>query len=167
ERLHRQKKGIVVVVSEGLKNKDGKPIVAPIFKMDRAVYYGDVSAHLANLVIKNLGIKARSEKPGLCGRASIAFQSDTDRQEAILAGKTAVEAAIEGQTGVMVGFERRPGAVYAVKPVLIPIEKVMLEERLLPAEYISGGGNDVTPEFCNWCRPLMGGPLRRFASLRP
>lgn len=166
EALHQQKKGIVVVVSEGLKNKDGDPIVAPIFKMDRAVYYGDVSAHLANLVIKNLGIKARSEKPGLCGRASIAFQSDIDREEAILAGKTAVEAAIAGQTGVMVGFQRIPGAVYQVKPVLIPIQQVMLEERLLPAEYISAGGNDVTPEFCNWCRPLIGGPLRNFVSLR-
>ncbi|MFV0353398.1 MAG: diphosphate--fructose-6-phosphate 1-phosphotransferase [Oscillospiraceae bacterium] len=167
EALHQQKKGIVVVVSEGLKNKDGDPIVAPIFKMDRAVYYGDVSAHLANLVIKNLGIKARSEKPGLCGRASIAFQSDIDREEAILAGKTAVEAAIAGQTGVMVGFQRIPGAVYQVKPVLIPIQQVMLEERLLPTEYISADGNDVTPEFCNWCRPLIGGPLRNFVSLRP
>lgn len=167
DRLHHKKKGIVVVASEGLKNKKGEPIVAPIFKMDRAVYYGDVSAHLASLVIKKLGIKARSEKPGLCGRASIAFQSEVDRQEAVLAGKTAVEAAIAGQTGVMVGFERLPGAVYAVKPVLIPIKNVMLEERLLPAEYISSAGNDVTPEFCNWCRPLLGGPLRRFISLRP
>ena len=42
---------------EGLKKEDGTPVVDPIYKTDRAVYYGDVSAHLANLVIKRLGIK--------------------------------------------------------------------------------------------------------------
>jgi 6-phosphofructokinase len=168
ERLHKVQKGIVVVVGEGLKNKEGEPIVPPIFKMDRAVYYGDVSSHLANLVIQKLGIKARGEKPGLCGRASIALQSDVDREEAILAGKVAVRAAIEGQTGVMVGFERQqPAEPYAVKPILIPIEQVMLEERLIPKEYVNSAGNDVTQSFCDWCRPLIGGPLRSFASFRP
>lgn len=58
----------------------------PIFQVGRATYYGDVSAHLANLVIKKLGIKARSEKPGISNRASIAFQSETDRDEAVLVG---------------------------------------------------------------------------------
>ena len=87
----QEKKGIVVVASEGLKKKDGSPIVDPIFKVGRAVYYGDVGTHLANLVIKKLGYKARSEKPGLCGRASIAFQSDVDREEAIIAGAEAVK----------------------------------------------------------------------------
>ena len=69
-----KKGGVVVVASEGLTGPDGQPIVEPIFQVGRATYYGDVSAHLANLVIKKLGVKARSEKPGICGRASIAFQ---------------------------------------------------------------------------------------------
>ena len=50
----------VVVASEGLHYADGTPIVEPVFRLGRAVYYGDVGAHLANLVIKKLGIKARS-----------------------------------------------------------------------------------------------------------
>jgi len=132
----------------------------------RAVYYGDVGTHLANLIIKELGIKARSEKPGICGRASIAFQSQVDREEAILAGREAVKAAVRGETGVMVGFERLPGKEYGVRPCLIPVERVMLEERTLPAEYINEAGNDVTDAFLDWCRPLLGGPLRPFADLR-
>ena len=71
----------------------------------RAVYYGDVSSHLANLVVKKLGIKARSEKPGLCGRASVALQSSVDREEARQAGIEALKSAVEGHSGVMVGFE--------------------------------------------------------------
>lgn len=106
KKLYDEIGGVVVVVSEGLKNEKGDPVVKPVFKTDRAIYYGDVSAHLANLVIKKLGIKARNEKPGLCGRASIAWQSPVDRDEARLAGETALQFALQGKQGVMVGFER-------------------------------------------------------------
>lgn len=166
ERLHREKGGVVVVASEGLKKADGTPIVEPIFQVGRAVYYGDVSAHLANLVIKRLGIKARSEKPGLCGRASIAFQSTVDRDEAILAGEEAVKAAVAGKTGVMVGFERLPGSDYQTRVIHIPIEQVMLEERVVPDAFINKAGNGVTDAFVEWCRPLIGEPLRPFVSFQ-
>lgn len=149
--------GVVVVVSEGLKKEDGTPIVDPIFKTDRAVYYGDVSAHLANLVVKRLGIKARSEKPGLCGRASIAWQSPVDREEARLAGQEALHLAVKGHTGVMVGFEREETeGPYKIRMIQIPIEKVMLLEKTLPDAYLNARGNDVTEDFVKWCRPLIG-----------
>ena len=164
--LVEKKGGVVVVASEGLTGPDGKPIVEPIFQVGRATYYGDVSAHLANLVIKKLGIKARSEKPGICGRASIAFQSSVDREEAILAGAEAVKAAVEGETGVMIGFERLPGAEYAVRPIRIPIQQVMLTERTMPDEFINRRGNDVTDAFVEWCRPLIGEPLRTFVTFK-
>ena len=164
--LRRKKGGVVVVASEGLTGPDGKPIVEPIFQVGRATYYGDVSAHLANLVIKKLGVKARSEKPGICGRASIAFQSSVDREEAILAGAEAVKAAVEGETGVMIGFERLPGAEYAVRPIRIPIQQVMLTERTMPDEFINRRGNDVTEAFVEWCRPLIGEPLRTFVTFK-
>lgn len=164
--LYEKKGGVVVVASEGLKNKQGEPIVAPVFKVGRSVYYGDVSAHLANLVIQRLGIKARSEKPGICGRASSAFQSEIDRDEAIIAGAEAAKAAFEGKTGVMVGFERLPGKEYKCKTKLIPIEEVMLHERILPDKYINKRGNDVTDEFVEWCRPLIGSPLKEFISFK-
>ena len=164
--LVEKKGGVVVVASEGLTGPDGKPIVEPIFQVGRATYYGDVSAHLANLVIKKLGVKARSEKPGICGRASIAFQSSVDREEAILAGAEAVKAAVEGETGVMIGFERLPGAEYAVRPIRIPIQQVMLTERTMPDEFINRRGNDVTDAFVEWCRPLIGEPLRTFVTFK-
>ncbi|NLE16714.1 MAG: diphosphate--fructose-6-phosphate 1-phosphotransferase, partial [Spirochaetales bacterium] len=102
--LYEKHGGVVVVASEGLRTKTGEPIVKPIFQVGRSVYYGDVSAHLCNLVIQRLGIKARSEKPGILGRCSIAFQSDVDREEAVLVGRAAVKAMLEGRSEVMVGF---------------------------------------------------------------
>ena len=148
--------GVVVVASEGLKDESGKPVVPPIFQTGRSVYYGDVGAYLAELVIKKLGIKARSEKPGLCGRASISLQSPVDREEAVLAGREALKAAMEGCTGIMIGFARREQEKYEVCPIRIPVEQVMLTERTVPASYINNRGNDVTDAFVSWCRPLTG-----------
>jgi len=161
KRLYEEKGGVVVVASEGLKGPDGEPIVPPIFRSGRSVYYGDVSAYLAELVIKRLGIKARSEKPGLCGRASMALQSPVDREEAILAGREALKAAVSGESGVMVGFVREETAdgSYKVKVRMIPIEEVMLHERVMPVEYQNSRGNDVTEAYAKWCGPLLGAEI--------
>ena len=164
--LQKKQGGVVVLVSEGLHDKNGESIVPPIFKSERAVYYGDVSSHLANLVVKKLGIKARSEKPGLCGRASVALQSSVDREEARQAGAAALKSAVEGHSGVMVGFERVPGTVYQMKTKLVPIKEVMLYERKMPDSFINERGNDVTQEFVDWCRPLIGEPLPEFLNFK-
>lgn len=164
KKLYDKLGGVVVVASEGLKDEKGDPIVPPIFKSGRATYYGDVSAHLANLVVKKLGIKARSEKPGICGRASIAWQSPVDRDEAVLAGREALKVAMNGESGVMIGFirdETKDGS-YKIHVERIPIEQVMLYERVIPESYVNERRNDVTEEFVNWCRPLIGPELRDF-----
>lgn len=166
QKLIEEKHGVVVVASEGLKDKDGKPIVEPVFKVGRATYFGDVSAHLANLVIKHLGYKARSEKPGLLGRASIALSSDVDRREAILAGEEAVRAACAGENGKMVGFIRESTIPYRVRTTLIDVNDVMLVEKKMPDEYINEAGNGVTQAFLDWCAPLIGEPLGKLISLR-
>ena len=163
KRLYDRLGGVIVVASEGLKNEKGDPIVDPILTKGRDVYFGDVSSHLAMLVIKELGIKARSEKPGILGRSSATLQSATDREEAIRAGAFAAKAAIEGSTGDMVGFERASAPSYACETILIPIEQVMMTEAVLPDNFINERGNDVTQAFIDYCKPLIGGPLPEYA----
>lgn len=164
KKLLETKKGIVVVASEGLKNMDGEPVVDPVFQVGRATYFGDVSAHLANLVIKRLGYKARGEKPGLLGRASILLQSSVDREEAELAGALACKAVMAGETGKMVAFKRVSQEPYQMEPFLVDIDEVMMYEKTVPDEYINEAGNGVTKEFLEWCRPLIGGELPRMIS---
>ena len=165
-RLIEKKKGVVVVVSEGLRDEKGEPVAEPVFTSGRDVYFGDVCGHLANLVQQKLGYKARAEKPGLLGRASIAYQSSVDREEARLAGELACRAVLEGETGKMVAFRREEGAAYKVTPILVPIEQVMLEEKKLPDAFINAAGNDVTDAFVRWAAPLIGEPLGRMVSFR-
>lgn len=164
QKLLRTKTGIVVVVSEGLKDKNKVPIVDPVFEDGRAVYFGDVSSHLANLVIRKLGYKARGEKPGLLGRASVLLQSSVDREEAQMAGEEACRAVINGISGKMVAFRRASVNPYEISPFLVDIDKVMLCERVMPEEYINAEGNGVTEAFTEWCRPLIGGNLTEMVS---
>lgn len=164
KKLLEKKSGIVVVASEGLKDKEGNTIVEPVFQTERATYFGDVSAHLANLVIKKLGYKARSEKPGLLGRASIPLQSKVDREEAELAGKLACEAVLRGESGKMVAFRRVSTEPYVMEPFLVDIDEVMMYERTVPDEYINEEGNGVTEAFKEWCRPLIGEELPKMIS---
>lgn len=164
QRLIEEKGSGVVVVSEGLHTAGGSPVAPPLMTVGRATYFGDVSAHLARLVISELGYKARSEKPGLIGRASIAWQSPVDREEAVACGREATRAVLEGDSGTMVGIERVSSEPYEARLTRIPIERVMLDERTMPDEYINERSNGVTDAFRSWCRPLLGPALPRFAS---
>ena len=159
KKLLEKKSGILVVASEGLTDEEGKPIVKPVFKTERATYFGDVSSHLANLVIQKLGYKARGEKPGLLGRASIFMQSQVDIEEAQLAGEMACRAALNGESGKMVAFSRVSENPYEMKPFLVDIDEVMMYERKMPDEFINEEGNGVTQAFLDWCRPLIGEEL--------
>jgi 6-phosphofructokinase 1 len=163
KKLHDELGGVVVVASEGLKYENGEPIVKPIFKTERATYFGDVGTHLAELVIKKLGIKARSEKPGILGRSSVTLQSNIDREEAIMAGEEAIKAALEGHTGKMVAFERKDNDGYSISTTLVPIEKVMMHEKTMPDKFIDKENYDVTEEFVEYCKPLIGEDAPEFA----
>ena len=156
----------VVVASEALHDREGKPIVKPIFTVGRATYFGDVSAHLANLIIQRLGYKARAEKPGLLGRASIAWQSKVDREEAEACGRAAVRAAVAEETAKMVALRRTGDVPYASETFLVDIAEVMMTERKMPENFINEAGNGVTEAFKDWCRPLLGDPLPKLIDLR-
>ena len=156
--------GVVVVASEGLKKADGTPIVEPIFKTERAVYYGDVSAHLANLVIKRLGIKARSEKPGLLSRASIAWQSGRDREEAFACGYASASTALEGRSSVMSIIERTGSSPYSSRIAIRGIEDTILEERRLDEDMYDRDSFTVTDSFRSYLEPMMDSRGARFTA---
>lgn len=159
ERLHRTYGGVVVACSEGLRDETGAFVGPPVFSAGRSVYPSYAGMHLAAAVTKELGIKARYEKAGLCERSSIPWQSQVDREEAELVGRSAVRAALEGRSAVMIGIERVSSRPYEIRLTQIPVDQVMLRERTMPASWINDRGNDVTREFVDWCRPLVGEEL--------
>lgn len=93
-------------------------------------------------------------------------ESLTDRQEAELCGRAAVDAATNGENGKMVALRRVPGEEYRCETFLADIADVMMTEHKLPDRFINAKGNGVTEEFKAWCRPLLGPPLPRLIDLR-
>lgn len=82
--------------------------------------------------------------------------STADTQEAEMAGRAAVRAALDGQTDVMVTLERVPGAEYSCVTGLAPLELVGGKVRTMPAEYLDRSTGLVRDEFIKYLKPLVG-----------
>ncbi len=148
---------VVVAVCEGQKDEHGRPMgdLGTPDGFNRQLS-GNLAHTLARLVIDELGLNARSEKPGLLGRSSMAFISETDRREAWLCGKAAVRAVVDGHTDCMISLVRDAGPVYTVRTGLYPLEEVGFVERLFPEKWISVDGAGVEAAFVEYAAPLLG-----------
>jgi ATP-dependent phosphofructokinase / diphosphate-dependent phosphofructokinase len=157
EKMFKEMGGVLVVVSEGITDEKGRPIVPPmIVPGSKDPYVGDVAVYLAQEVFTKLGIKARSEKPGIALRASVTHQSVVDIEEARRLGALAVKSAVEGKTGYMVGIKRVSSCPYLTEDILVPLSQVATIEQKLPDRYINEKGNGITKEFLDYCSPLVG-----------
>ena len=158
-------RGLLVTVSEGIHYAGGAPVAdSGIVDGFGHKVPGGAAQTLSDMIMNETGIKSRSEKPGLLGRTSVALMSEIDRDEAELAGATAVKSAVKGQTGYMVGFKTKRTPEYKSETILVPLAEVANAEKTFPLEWITPGG--VTDEFRAYCLPLIGEYDTRFVSLR-
>ena len=158
-------RGLLVTVSEGIHYAGGAPVAdSGIVDGFGHKVPGGAAQTLSDMIMNELGLKSRSEKPGLLGRTSVALMSEIDRDEAELAGATAVGAAVEGETGYMVGFKTEREPEYKSETILVPLAEVANAEKTFPLEWITPGG--VTDEFRSYCLPLIGEYDTRFVNLR-
>ena len=121
------------------------------------------------------GTKVRGIELNLLQRCGAHLASETDIEESFMAGKAAVENAVNGINGRMIGFERgvRDGR-YACKTKLIPLMEVANVEKKIPREWINAEGNGVNHQFIEYALPLIQGEpdlpkvdsLPRFAKLK-
>ena len=76
----------------------------------------------------------------LLQRCASHVASKTDIDEAFMAGKAAVEAAVSGVTDKMVAFQcTREGGKYTCQTVLQPLDIVANFEKKVPREWINAG----------------------------
>jgi 6-phosphofructokinase len=167
EAVYRRLGYAVVAVCEGQRDEKGEPFGADLIAADGFAHElaGNLAHALSQLIARRLKLRARSEKPGLLGRTSAAFISESDQREARMCGREAVRAALEGATETMVTLVREPGSEYGVRTGLVELERVANIERRFPPEWIHPEGNDVLAPFLDYARPLTG-PLLPRARLR-
>lgn len=98
----------VFVVSEGIVDAEGSSLAgaAPMPGVEGygGAMVGDVGQSLARLVTGELGLRARTEKPGLAARAAPHFVSALDRRCAEAAGRFAVTQLRAAVGGFMVSI---------------------------------------------------------------
>ena len=148
----------VVVVTEGIKTAEGKPVfeISDATQRDalNRALTGGVGNYLASVVTCELKIRCRCEKPGLCGRASMLHVSEQDLADAELVGRAGVRGALEGRHGHAVSL--RPLCDSGAGYEYVPLES-MAGERPVPSGWLAepeAGG--VTPDFVRYAAPIVG-----------
>jgi ATP-dependent phosphofructokinase / diphosphate-dependent phosphofructokinase len=138
----------VIAVCEGMKDERGEPFGAEIQKeRDGGRRLAATLGHsLAKLVGERLGVRARSERPGLVGRSFAALASDADRDLSWRCGRGAARAAMRGEAGVVATGEGRT----------VRLESVAGRVREFPQLWTSPAGNDVDGAFVEWLQPIAG-----------
>lgn len=150
----------VVVVSEGVRDADGQPVYrtqidAQKDDLGRALP-GGVSSYLAAQVSNKLILRCRYEQPGLCGRTSMAHVSPIDAADAEHVGRAAIDAVVHGERGVMVALLPVTGDGASPRSRLVALDDVVGVVRPAPRDWLTPAGNDVTDEFVQYVRTLIG-----------
>ena len=165
DRIYREKGNCIAVVSEGIHYADGRFVSeAKVSATDGFGHaqLGGLASLLANVVKERTGAKVRGIELSLLQRCGAHIASKTDVDEAFLAGKAAVEAAVAGETGKMVAFKRESAdGKYVCVPTLVPLTSVANYEKKVPAEWITPDGDSVTQDFIDYALPLISGEPER------
>ena len=151
----------MVCVSEGIKDAEGKFICeyASETSLDNFGHkmLTGCGKYLENVVKERLGIKVRSVELNVNQRCKEMLSSLTDIEEAANAGVYGVKACLNGETGMMVGFERSDENGYHINYVTVDCADVCKKEKEVPAEWILENGKGVTKEFIDYVTPLIQG----------
>ena len=178
ETIYNERGNCLIAVSEGIRYANGsfvadaRPAAADGFGHEQL---GGLASALAFAINHKMGVKVRGIEMSLLQRCGAHLASQTDIDEAFLAGKSAVECALSGDTGKMIAFEREiiDGA-YHCKIIRQPLSVCANAEKHVPREWINDAGTYVTQEFIDYVLPLIQGEntrvlengLPRFARLK-
>jgi len=163
--IYKKKSKCLVTISEGAQYADGSFVAqAKISTTDGFGHaqLGGTAAQLAARVSQEFGVKTRGIELSLLQRCAAHLASQTDIDEAFLAGKSAVEYAVSGGSGKMVCFTRETkNGAYHCGIEYEPLSICANTEKKIPREWITEDGTFVTQEFIDYVLPLIQGDNKR------
>lgn len=157
----KQQNKVFIVVSEGLRNADGR-FITEVQKQVHDKFghaqLGGVGSFLKNTII-NAGITTRvkSLELGILQRCAMHCASDIDLKEAFDAGYFALKFSLDGCCGNMVAIKRESNAPYKTSHFLVEAEKVANNVKYFPKELINDEGNHIKDEALEYFIPLISG----------
>lgn len=161
EEILKRRKKVFIVVSEGVKDLDGKYIPERFKQLPTDcfghVQLGGTALILADVIREKYGIKTRSIEFNLLQRCAAHLASKTDINETLKSGQFGLRKALAGQTNKMVSFQRISDKPYKMKLVLVPLDKVANAEKKVPLNWISDDNTTMSKEFFDYALPLIQG----------
>lgn len=148
----------VIVVSEGIRNKEGKFLSdAGLRDAFGHAQLGGVAPVIAQLVKSELGYKYHWAVADYLQRAARHIASQVDVEQAYALGKAAVEYAVKGHNAIMPVIIREQDEPYQWSIGKVALAEVANQEKAMPAEYISEDGMGITPACKRYLSPLIQG----------
>lgn len=148
----------VIVVSEGVRDKDGK------FLSDSGIkdafghaQLGGVAPMLANLIKHELGHKFHWAVADYLQRSARHIAAKTDVEQAYALGKAAVELALKGKNAVMPTIVRKSNKPYRWTIGEAKLADVANVEKMMPKNFISRNGFEITDACREYLAPLIKG----------
>ena len=121
---------------------------------------------LANEIKTQIKItRVRADTFGYLQRSFPGLVSEVDAREAWAVGELAVRWAVGRNADGSVVIRRKPGKKYAVFFERVPLKAVAKATRHMPDAFINKAGNDITPAFLEYARPIVG-PLPQVAQFK-
>lgn len=147
-----------IVVSEGVKNSDGK-FLADSGTVDAFGHsqLGGVAPVIANLVKQKLGHKYHWAVADYLQRAARHIASKTDVEQAYAMGKAAVEFAVSGKNAVLPIIVRDQNTPYQWSIGEAALGDVANIEKMLPSDFITDDGFFITEKAREYLQPLIDG----------
>ena len=163
----KEKKAVIVAVSEGVKTADGMYVCEANKKSSITDAFGHkllggTALYLSDFLTYNLGYKSRGIVLSTLQRCASHLVSRRDITEAFTAGGDAVLWALKGESGKMITFERISNAPYSIVTAAKDIKLIANKEKCVPEDWIINDGTYVSEEFDAYARPLIIGELSPF-----
>jgi 6-phosphofructokinase 1 len=158
-KIYNEQKQCLIVISEGIKDKDGNFIGAMSKVVDAFGHsqLGGVGLFLGDLVEEKLGIKYRSIELSTPQRSAAFIRSETDVNEAIEVGRKAVQFMIEGKSSVMVTIDRAFDKPYQITYETTLLGEVANQEKMIPSYMYDQETLKMNPSFFDYLLPLIEG----------
>ena len=167
EKALLRQNNVVVCISEGISDASGTFICeygaeAQVDNFGHKMLTG-CGKVLESFVRHRFGVKVRSVELNVCQRCSGIAASLTDIEEAVEAGRQGVCAALRGETGKMIAFDRvsADGKPYRMECRTVDVSQVCNREKPVPTEWITGNGSDIGQQFIDYVVPLIQGEPAR------
>ena len=152
---------VIVAVSEGIRDKDGKYISASTSTVDTFGHsqLSGAGKTLEYFLKEHLDVKVRSIELNVLQRCASHIASKTDLTESFALGEEAVKLAEAGKTAVMLTLNRTSDAPYTIAYGHAPVCDIANKAKDVPKSFINERGNNLTEEMITYLQPLIQGEM--------